>query len=328
MKKRIVPVLLSLCLVVALSLTVAPQASAKKLIIFAGGPAGGTFQIVAQAIATYKPVKALDYNIKVQSSGGSTENLRKVNSGKAHFGTVYSGHVFAGRNGLMVNDDRKYDEVMAVAYLYEAPAQLVVRKNSGIKSVKDLIGKRVAVGPAGSGAFSYCEMFFTHLGVWDQIDRNAVSYNAGADAFSNKQVDALWLFTAYPSPAVIQAATMNNIAMVDLDADARKYGFYEKYKNFEPYQIPTSNGNYRGLSEDVGSWTDTTLLVAHTSTPEDLVYNMLKEVFKPEGLAWMVQQKKTFKAMSVEKGVKGIATPLHPGAAKYWKEKGIKMAAN
>jgi TRAP transporter TAXI family solute receptor len=306
-----------------MSLAITPQASAKKLIIFAGGPAGGTFQIVAQAISTYKPVKALDYNIKVQSSAGSTENLRKVNSGKAHFGTVYSGHVFAGREGLMVNDPKKYTNVMAVTYLYEAPAQLVVRKGSGIKSVKDLIGKRVAVGPAGSGAFSYCEMFFTHLGVWDKIKRNAISYNAGADAFSNNQVDALWLFTAYPNSAVIQAATMNDIDMVDLDADAKKYGFYDKFKNFAPFTIPTSEGKYRGVSGDIGSWRDTTLLVAHTSAPEDLVYNMLKEIYMKEGLAWMVQQKKTFKAMSLEKSMKGIATPLHPGAEKFYKEKGL-----
>ena len=323
MQKRFLPLLLAVSVVCMFTLTLVPSASAKKLIIFAGGPAGGTFQIVGQAIATYKPIKALNYNIKVQSSGGSTENLRKVNSGKAHFGTVYSGHVFAGREGLMVNDPKKYTNVMAVSYLYEAPAQLVVFKNSGIKSVKDLEGKRVAVGPAGSGAFSYCEMFFTHLGIWDKIDRNAISYNAGADALSNNQVDALWLFTAYPNSAVIQAATMNSIAMVNLDADAKKYGFYDKYKNFQPFAIPTSDGRYRGITEDVPSWRDTTLLVASVKAPDDLVYDMLKAVYTKEGLAWMVSQKKTFKAMALEKGLKGVATPLHPGAEKFWKEMGI-----
>ena len=323
MKKKLFPVILAVSILLILSLTFTGNVAAKKLIIFAGGPAGGTFQVVAQSIATYKPVKAMDYNIKVQSSGGSTENLRKVNSGKAHFGTVYSGHVYAGRNGLMVNDSKKYEDVMAMAYLYEAPAQLVVRKGSGIKSAKDLIGKKVGVGNAGSGAYSYCEMFFTHLGIWDKIERNAMGYNAAADAFGNKQLDAFWLFTAYPSSAVIQAATMNEIELVDLDADAKKFGFYDKYKNFVAWQIPASDGKYRGISQDVGSFVDTTLLVAHTGAPDDLVYGMLKEVFTKEGLAWMVSQKKTFKAMAVEKGLKGIATPLHPGAEKFWKEQGV-----
>jgi hypothetical protein len=323
MKKKLFPIVLAISAMLILSMTFAGNVAAKKLIIFAGGPAGGTFQVVAQSIATYKPIKAMDYNIKVQSSGGSTENLRKVNSGKAQFGTVYSGHVFAGRNGLMVNDPTKYENVMAMAYLYEAPAQLVVRKGSGITSAKDLVGKKVGVGNAGSGAYSYCEMFFTHLGIWDKIERNAMGYNAAADAFGNNQLDAFWLFTAYPSSSVIQAATMNEIALVDLNADAEKYGFYDKYKNFVPYEIPTSDGKYRGIDKNVGSFVDTTLLVASKDAPEDLVYVMLKAIYTPEGLAWMVSQKKTFKAMSVEKGTKGIATPLHPGAEKFWKEMGI-----
>ena len=321
--KKSFPVILALSIMLIVAMTFTGPVHAKQLIIFAGGPAGGTFQVVAQAVATYKPVKALPYNIKVQSSGGSTENLRRVNSGKAHFGTVYSGHVFAGRNGLMVNDPTKYENVLAVAYLYEAPAQLIVRDGSGIESAMDLEGKKVGVGNAGSGAYSYCEMFFTHLGIWDKIERNAMGYNAAADAFGNNQLDAFWLFTAYPSSAVIQAATMNDIALVNLDADAKKYGFYDKYKNFEPWDIPTSDGRYRGVEKDVPSFVDTTLLVASKDAPDALVYGMLKEVFTDEGLAWMVSQKKTFKAMSVEKGVRGIATPIHPGAEKFWKEKGV-----
>ena len=77
---------------------------------------------------------------------------------------VYSGHVWLGREGKMKNDPKKYENVMAVGWLYGAPAQLVVRAGSGIKSAKDLVGKKVGVGNAGSGAFANCELFFSHLG--------------------------------------------------------------------------------------------------------------------------------------------------------------------
>ena len=90
---------------------------------------------------------------------------------------VYSGHVWLGRNGKMKNDPKKYENVLAVAWLYGAPAQMVVRADSGIKSVKDLAGKKVGVGNAGSGAFANCELFFSHMGVWDKIERNAMGYN-------------------------------------------------------------------------------------------------------------------------------------------------------
>ncbi len=112
---------------------------------------------------------------------------------------VYSGHVWLGRNGEVKNDTNKYENVMAVAWLYGAPAQLVVRADSAIKSTRDLIGKKVGVGNAGSGAFANCELFFSHMGIWDKIERNAIGYNDAAAAFGNNQLDAFWLFTAFPS---------------------------------------------------------------------------------------------------------------------------------
>lgn len=323
MKHKFIKLLFrALFIITALFFLLSQNIYAKIRIVFSGGPAGGTFQVVANAIQVYKPIKELtNYKIQAQSSGGSVENLRKINSGKSHFGVVYSGHVWLGENGKMKNDDKKYTEVLAVCYLYGAPAQLIVEKDSGIKSAKDLIGKKVGVGNAGSGAFANCELFFRHLGVWDKIERNAMGYNDAAAAFGNNQLDAFWLFTAYPSGAVIMAAQTNDINLIDLDADAEKYGFYKEYPYFSKLTIPAKT--YKGVEVDTPSFQDSTLLVANTKTPEDLVYKLLSIVFTKEGLAHMVSQKETFKEMSIKKGTKGIITPMHPGAIRFWKEKGI-----
>ena len=323
MKKQMIRSITVAVAVAALTLMVSGEAVAfKKRIVFGGGPAGGTFQVVANAIQVYKPVKALEkYNIQAQSSAGSVENLRKVNKGKSHFGVVYSGHVWLGRNGKMKNDPNKYEDVMAVAYLYGAPAQLVVKKGSGIKSTKDLVGKKVGVGNAGSGAFANCELFFTHMGVWDKIERNAMGYNDAAAAFGNNQLDAFWLFTAFPSGAVIMAAQTNDIALINLEADAESSGFFKKYPYFAKLAVPA--GTYRGVDYDAPSFQDSTLWVANSKTPDDLVYQLLSIVYTDAGLKHMVEQKKTFKEMSIANGVKGIVTPIHPGAAKFWKEKGV-----
>jgi TRAP transporter TAXI family solute receptor len=308
--------------VAALFFAFSQNAFAKKRIVFGGGPAGGTFQVVANAVQVYKPIKSMKkYRIQAKSSGGSVENLRKVNSGKSHLGVVYSGHVWLGANGKMKNDSKKYKDVLAVCYLYGAPAQLVVRQGSGIKSVKDLVGKKVGVGNAGSGAFANCEMFFSHLGVWNKIERNAMGYNDAAAAFGNKQLDAFWLFTAFPSGAVIMAAQTNDIDLINLDSDAMRYGFYKKYPYFSKLAIPART--YKGVNYDAPSFQDSTLLVANKKTPKKLVYELLSILYTKEGLKHMVSQKKTFKEMSIEKGIKGIVTPMHPGAVKFWKEKGI-----
>ncbi len=296
--------------------------AAKENLVFSGGPAGGTFQVVANAIQVYDPIKSSDnYRVRAQSSAGSIENLRKVNSGKADFATVYSGHIYLGRNGQLKNDKKLYEDVLAVSYLYGAPAQLVAKKGSGIKTVMDLEGKKVGVGNAGSGAFANSELFFTHLGVWDKIERNAMGYNDAAQAFGNNQLDAFWLFTGFPSGAVIMAAQSNDIELIDLDREASDSGFFEQYPYFSKLSVPA--GTYKGVDVDTPTFQDSSLWVANSGVSADIVYDLLSHVYTDEGLAHMRAQKKTFSEMAVESGVKGIVTPLHPGAEKFWKEKGL-----
>ncbi|MCU7802219.1 MAG: TAXI family TRAP transporter solute-binding subunit [Candidatus Thiodiazotropha sp. (ex Lucinoma borealis)] len=297
-------------------------ANAAKRLVFSGGPAGGTFQVVANAVQVFGPVKkSKDFKLKAQSSAGSVENLRKVNKGRADFGVVYSGHVFLGREGKLKNDTKKYEDVLAVSYLYGAPAQLVTKKGSGIKSVKDLKGKKVGVGNAGSGAFANCELFFSHMGVWENVERNAMGYNDAAAAFGNNQLDAFWLFTAFPSGAVIMAAQTNDIELVNVGKDAEESGFFEQYPYFTKLAIPA--GTYKGVEEESPSFQDSALWVANAKVSNDDVYNLLSMIYTEEGLAHMVAQKKTFKEMAIETGVNGIVTPMHPGAEKFWKEKGL-----
>ncbi|MDE0214775.1 MAG: TAXI family TRAP transporter solute-binding subunit [Deltaproteobacteria bacterium] len=320
MKRRAIIVAGAALVVCAFTFTATVPAADR--IVFGGGPAGGTFQVVANSIQTYDPVKkSKDYRVRAQSSAGSVENLRKVNAGRMQFGVVYSGHVYLGHNGRMKNDTRKYTDVLAVSYLYGAPAQLVVRKGSGIRSVKDLVGKRVGVGNAGSGAFANCELFFTHMGVWDKVKRNAMGYNDAAAAFGNNQLDAFWLFTAFPSGAVIMAAQTNDIELIDLAKDAEESGFFKKYPYFARLAVPA--GTYRGVDKAAPSFQDSTLWVANSKVSADVVHDLLSKIYTDEGLAYMRNQKKTFKEMSVKDGTKGIVTPLHPGAQRFWKEMGV-----
>ena len=314
--------LLIIGFIAVLTMAFCQTAFTKERLVFGGGPAGGTFQVVANAVQVYKPVKAsATFKVQAQSSAGSVENLRKTDAGKQQFSVVYSGHVYLGRNGMMKNDTKKYENVLAVAWLYGAPGQLVTRVGSGIKSVKDLVGKKVGVGNAGSGAFANCELFFSHMGVWDKIERNAMGYNDAAQAFGNKQLDAFWLFTAFPSGAVIMAAQTNDIALVNLDADAKASGFYDKYPYFAKLSVPA--GTYKGVDYDSPSFQDSALWVANSKVSADAVYEILSLIYTDEGLAHMHASKKTFKKMALATGADGVVTPFHPGAEKFWKDKGI-----
>ncbi len=291
-----------------------------KVFRFSGGPSGGTFQYYASAVSTLAKKNKVG-NVLASSSGGSIENIRLCNTGKANFAVAYSGHVFQARNGKMKGDTKKYENVMAVAYLYGAPAQLVVRADAGITSAKQLEGKRIGVGNAGSGAAANAELFFSELGLWDKIDRNFLGYRQAADAFKNNQLDAFWVFVGFPNASVIEAALQNDISLVNVYNDADSIGMIKKFPYFKKVVIP--KGTYKGVDKETVTFQDSTLMVAHKDVPEDVVYNLLKAIFSKEGLEYMVSVHKSAKAMSVENGINGIVTPLHPGADKFWKEMGV-----
>jgi len=286
------------CVIILVLFVITGTSSAKKRIIFGGGPAGGTFQIVANGIQVYKAVKAeKSFTVKAQTSAGSIDNLRKTDAGRQQMSVVYSSHMWLGRNGKLKGDSKKHENVLGVAWLYGAPAQMVVRAGLGIKSVKDLVGKKVGVGNPGSGAFANCKLFFTHMGIWDKIERSAIGYNDAAAAFGNKELDAFWLFTAFPSGAVIMAAQTSNIVLLDLNADAEASGFYDKYPFFSKLSVPA--GTYRGVNYDAPSFQESALWVANSKVPADVVYKMLSLIYPDEGLRHMCGQKKTIRNMKM-----------------------------
>ncbi|MFH1217910.1 MAG: TAXI family TRAP transporter solute-binding subunit [Pseudomonadota bacterium] len=322
MKNALIKALFAATVMIAATLTITTKGHCGEIYTFSGGPAGGTFQFMVSGIITYEPVKKIqEFTLIGKSSGGSVENLRKIDSDRYAMGVVYSGELYMGRNGMLQDDPTRYENVLAVSYFYGAPAQLIVRKESGIKSVSQLKTLKVGVGNVGSGAFANCERLFTHLDIWDKMERNAMGYNDAATAFSNNQLDAFWVFVGYPAGAVLMAAQTTDIDLVDLYSEAESTGFFKKYPFFTKVVIPA--GTYKGVDRNVESYQDSTLWVANKHVPEDVVYTLLSKIYTEEGLAHMREVKITAAAMRIKNGIKGIVTPLHPGAIKFWKEKGL-----
>ncbi len=304
---------------IVLSVLLAASLSFGQVYKFSGGPSGGTFQYYASAISTLS--KKIDMKVLASASGGAVENIRLINSGKANFAVTYSGHVWSARNGKLKNDSKKYENVMGVAYLYGAPAQLIVKKKDGITNPKQLGDKRVGVGNAGSGAASNAEIFFSQIGIWDKMGRQNLGYRQAADAFKNNQLDAFWVFVGYPNSSVIEAALQNDIQILDTYKAAEDAGLFKKYPYFSKVTIPANT--YKGQTKEVETFQDAALWVANKDVPAETVYKLLKKVYSGEGLKYMVEVHKSARAMSIKNGKRGIITPMHPGAIKFWKEQGI-----
>lgn len=297
--------------------------SATTRLAFSGGPDGGTFQYFSNAISSRLSRTQKDLEVSNMASAGSVENLRRVNSGDADFGITYAGDLFLGRNGNLTNDTKKYTDTYAMAYLYGAPAHLVVLKDSGIDKVMDLEGKRVAVGPAGSGAAASAQRFFTSLGLWDKFTPEFIGYTQGASALGDRLVDAVWVFAGFPNSSVIQAAASNDIKLLDLVEIGKEKGFFDDNPYYSEVTIPA--GTYQGVDKETATFQDSALWIAGKHVSEDHVSNALDNIFSDEGLAFMVSVTKTAKSMAVDDGLRGIVTPVHKGAADFWKEKGLSL---
>jgi uncharacterized protein len=293
----------------------------KNMYTFAGGPSGGTFQYYASAVATIGQKQG--QKLLARSSGGSIENIRLVNSQKADFAVAYSGHVYAGANGTLKNDENQYTDVLVMAYLYGAPAQLVVKADDGINQPVDLVGKRVGVGNAGSGAAANAEIYFSSLGIWDKMDREFLGYRNAATAMQNGQLDAFWVFTGYPSASILEVAMQTEIKLLDTYPAGEAVGLFQNNPFFTAVTVPANT--YKGQTQDIASFQDGALLVANSKVPEDVVHQILTSMYNAEGLEYLVSVHNSAKSMSIESGLKGVVTKIHPGALKFWQEKGLTI---
>ena len=303
-----------------------PQQKQKRYLAFGGGPTGGTFNFFANKISSIISGEYAWIDVAPRGSGGSAENLRSLNKNGVDLGIVYSGDAFLGRNAKLPGDPVHYDRVRALSFLYGAPAQLVVRKDSGILSVADLAGKTVAVGNPGSGAALSAERFFRHLALWDKMEIRNLGYSQAASDFTDKRIDAFWVLVGYPNSAIIEAATRTPIRLLDLHREASESGFYDIYPFYVRVEIPAHT--YEGQDASVTTFQDASLWCASDVLGENVVYECLKAIYSPEGLEAMAAAHKAARSMAVSEGISGVSIPLHPGAVRFWKEQGLTIPAH
>lgn len=315
--KRMV-IFAAICSLTAMALIAPADAKAAKFKAkVGGGPTGGTFNTFANGMAVYIPKVEPGIKMSAVGSGGSVENVKRVSNAESHFGLCYAVDSGLGWHGKLPKDSNKYQGLRAMGFLYGAPAQLVVKADSDIKSAADLKGKRVAVGNAGSGAAASAERFFRHIGVWDGFKPQFLGYSAAASAFKDGKIDAFWVLVGYPNRSIIEASVQMDIRLIDVGQDAEDSGFYNEY-SYIPVEIPA--GTYGEGMPACKTFQDATILSCHKDVPDGIVHTIMAALWSEKGMAEMVAAKKTFKTMTLENGFLGASVPLHPGAVQFWQE--------
>jgi TRAP transporter TAXI family solute receptor len=315
--------IVSLIFVVALFFTTECVA-ANTNYIFATGGVSGTYYPLGGVIAQIWNKKIPNLNVTVQATGASVENIRLLGKKSAEVALSLNDINYYAYKGLEVFKARKekYTNFSAIGNVYPDVIQMVSRKDSQIKTIADLKGKKVAVGAPGSGAQVSARQILGIYGIDYQTrkDINPVylSPAESADNFKDKHVDACYLSQSIPNAALQDINVMNPIHFLEID-DAMYAKIRKAYPFFESFVIPANT--YQGQDKPVKTVAIWSSMLVRNDLPENIVYQMTKVMY--EERAAIAQGHSAGKYLSLERATGGIPVPLHPGAVKYFKEKKI-----
>tara|TARA_Y100001935_G_scaffold17347_1_gene12851 strand:+ start:375 stop:1373 length:999 start_codon:yes stop_codon:yes gene_type:complete len=305
--------------------------SAEFFSIGTGGPTGVYFQVgnaVCKMVATIQSAdhgrkKGTDkaYRCSAPSTGGSTYNIGQIMQGELQFGVAQSDWQYHAYNGTRPDKVKPYDKLRAVFSAHPEPFQIIARKGSRIKDWKSLKGKKVNIGNPGSGQRGTFEVLMEAHGVDTGYfgSTSELTSSEQSGALCDKKIDAFGYTVGVPNAGVAQSTDGCGASIINLDTDAVK-----KLVADNPFYafatIP--KGTYKTSKKDVTTFGVMASFVTSADVSDDLVYAVTKAVF--ENLDTFKEQHPAFANLDPKKMIKdGLSAPLHPGAIKYYKEKGL-----
>lgn len=264
-----------------------------------------------------------DVEVNVIPNISSFVNARAIGRGDAGYGIVLGDIAYYAFKGVKPYFEKPVGNIRGVATLFPETMHIVARKDANIRSVPDLKGKRVAVvaigerksGPEGN-AVQILEAYGMRLEDLGKVEWLTITESI--NNLRNNKVDALFLLTITGSPDPVGAVSVPEAVIVPIDgapADAlmKKYGHYTKAK------IPA--GLYKSVTADVPTVAVWNLFAANADLDADIVYRTTKAIFENTNV--MSAAHGLGRAVKLDTALMGMAIPLHPGAQKYYKEKGL-----
>ena len=295
-----------------------PNPNWSKTLTLGTASVGGTFFVYGQVWASLVNEK-IGTTISTQQTQGPNQNIILTDSRQIDFGMTTMGVALQAWEGKGDwTKGTQYRNIRATFPMYDTPFHFVALEKSGINAVKDLEGKRSGVGPRAGTCGTYFPLMFKALGV------NATIRNGQAsDMASNLQdglIDSFPFCAGVPIAAYSELETTNKVRFFTFTADEIK-----KIKAAMPELSDSTipKGTYKQMSEDHKTVGVFNFAIAHTDVPEDLVYAVVKTVL--ENHALMVKGHAAAKETVRENWTRNTFLPFHPGAIRYFREKGFNV---
>lgn len=320
-RRRLVALLVLIGLAAALAGAPTPiQAQGKRLVTIASGWVVGVYYPLAGAMSRIVHTKMPGLRATVESSGASVANAKLVGSGDADFALLQNDIAYYAYNGAQMFKDQAVKNMGGIFTIYPELIQVVAHQNSGVRSVKDLRGKKVAIGPLGSGTeantVQILEAFGMKLDDLGKVER--IDAAAASDQLKDGRIDAAFFTVGIGSAVIVDTFITGKVMMVPVSGPEVE-GLKKKYPFYTVEKIPANT--YKGQEQEVSTVAVMAMMVARAELPEDLVYNFTRVIF--ENLSTFYGAHAQAKNLKLETALAGMPIPLHPGAAKFYKEKGV-----
>ncbi len=299
------------------------QAQQQRFVTIGTGGVTGVYYAVGGAVCRLlnKDRKAHGIRCSVESTGGSAFNVNTIRAGELDFGLTQSDVQYNALKGLTpFKDAGPYTDLRAVYSVHPEPFTVVARKEINATKFEDLKGKRVNVGNPGSGTRSSMDELLIALG-WKITDFSLASElkaDEHGPALCDNKIDAFFYGVGHPSANIQDPTTSCGAKLVSITGPA-----VDKLVAANPYYAKATipGGMYANNPQDTQTYGVLATLVTSAKTADDVVYQLVKATF--DNFEEFKKLHPAFANLKAEQMVKnGLSAPLHPGAVKYYKEKG------
>lgn len=300
------------------------QASAQQFISIGTGGVTGVYYPTGGAICRLVNKSRKEHGIRcsVESTGGSVYNINTVRAGELEFGVAQSDWQYHAYNGTSKFEDQgAFENLRAVFSVHPEPFTLIARKGAGISGFMDIKGKKVNVGNAGSGQRATMEVVMDAFGItMDDLALAAeLKGSEMSQALCDGKIDAMIYTVGHPAAAVTEAATTCDVEIVPVAGEPVD----KLISDNAYYRVATiPGGMYKGNDSDVSTFGVGATFISSADVEEKVVYTVVKAVF--DNLDDFKKLHPAFGVLQAEQMAKdGLSAPIHDGAAKYYKERGL-----
>ncbi|EPO0025091.1 TAXI family TRAP transporter solute-binding subunit [Vibrio alginolyticus] len=317
------------------SFGIAANAAAEdRSYILATASTGGTYYPVGVALATLSKVKLAPkhhFSLSAISSAGSGENVKLLNENEAQFAILqglYGAWAWSGEGPY--EKSGRQEQLRSVSMLWQNVEHFIVRsdlaKTGTVTDLNNLDGKKFSIGKKNSGTENSGRQIMKGLKVDpDKFNLAYMGYGGSASALQNGTIDGMNTPAGVPVGAVTQAfaALGKDISILSFTDEQIKEA-NGNYNLWTEYEIPANT--YPGLDKPITTIAQPNFLAVREDISEEDVYQLTKAIY--ENLPFLQGIHKATKAMAIEKAIAGLPVPLHPGAARYYKEMGIEIPSD